>query len=62
MSEYIVEYVHEVEITYRVRVKANSEGEAIQKVEELHEDVDFNNEEEINFQGVCLNAKHVEKI
>lgn len=61
MKKFMVEYVHQVEITYRVPVLANSEEEAKEKVEDMHSDVDFFNEEEIDWQGVYITAKNAEE-
>jgi hypothetical protein len=58
MPKFYVEYIHEVEITYRALVEAESEDEAMEKVENC----DFISEEEINWQGVEIKPQFAEEV
>lgn len=56
--KYKVTYVHEVEITYEAIVEASSEAEAKAKMD----DFDFVSEKEMDYQGIKINIKNVEKM
>lgn len=55
MPKYIVEYKHEVVITYQAEVTANSKEEAIQNIEEGYID----SEVEMDYQGMRINIQDV---
>lgn len=55
MPKYIVEYKHEVVITYQAEVTANSKEEAIQNVENGY----VNSEVEMDYQGMYIDIQDV---
>lgn len=56
MPKYIVEYKHEVVITYQAEVTANSEEEAIQNIEDGY---NIESEVEMDYQGMKIDIKDV---
>jgi hypothetical protein len=62
MKKFRVRYVHHVEITYDVPVYANNKIEAMRKVEDMHSDVQFTEEEEMDYSGIDMIAKYAEEI
>jgi hypothetical protein len=58
MPKFKVRYIHEVEITYDAIVIADSEEEAMQKME----DCDFESETEIDFQGIEIKPQYAEEL
>lgn len=57
MPKFIVEYEHEVVITYETEVEAETKEEAIQKIH----DGDFEEEHENDYQGMYIRVKDVYK-
>lgn len=57
MAKWIIDYVHEVEITYQATVEAETKEEALQKLN----DFDIIEEDELEYQGMRINVKDIYK-
>lgn len=59
MGKFLVSYTHHVEITYDALVEAESAAEAKRKLED---EMDFIEEEEIDYQGISVDIQEVRKV
>lgn len=58
MAKFVVLYDHEVVITYEAIVEADSEEEAREKMDNF----DIEDEIEMEYQGISIDIKEIEKI